>query len=606
MSEQTKPGAGTSVRTRNAGEPPVRPRGERHRVADLVVDIDGGTVTRGSETIGLSPLSFDLLVALVRRAPNVVRRQELLETVWPNEFVSDETLSQRVRLLRESLGDAIAEPRYVASLRGWGYKLVPPVERLPGQSGTIRSLAVLPLANLTDDPHQEYFADGMTEALISALAKIRALKVISRTSVMHYKHTDRGVPQIARELGVDAVIEGAVILSGERVRVSVQLVCAASDEHLWAESYDRHRGDVLSLHADLARAIAREVRAVVTPDEEKRFERSPRVDPVAHEAELRARYFLAKATVADMDRAIHWFEHAITCDRSLAGAQAGLAQSCVYRGVPFSEGLSVSEQRQFLTRAKAAAQQALALDEMLAEAHAAFGLAILFNEWDWSGAERALERALELEPSLSLAHAYRAVVASTKLDRATTLAELRSAIDLDPVNLLIRAEAGEMCYWVRDYAQAIEYASQTLELDPSYPRAHFVLGRVFEAQGRIDEAIAEYERAGMITRQEVTRARRALRQEGAAGYHRWALATRLADMGKRPTGESSALQVCGRPFYRARIYARLGEVDEAMKCLEQSYEERECLLALLKAQEWWDPLRSDPRFQDLMRRVGIP
>jgi len=447
----------------------------------------------------------------------------------------------------------------------------------------------------------------MTEALISALAKIRALKVISRTSVMHYKHVERRLPQIARELGVEAVIEGTVLLMGRRVRVSAQLVCAATDEHLWAESYDRDLGDVLSLHSDLARAIAQQVRAVVTPDEEQRLHKSPQVDPLAHQAELRARYFLAKATPADIDRAIQWFEEAIARDASLAGAHAGLAQSCGYRGVPFSAGLSVSEQRQFLTRAKAAAERAVGLDEALAEAHAAFGFALLFNDWDWRGAERALERALELAPGFALAHAYRAVVASTKLDRNQTLAELRRAIDLDPVNLLIRAGAAEMCYWIRDYAQAVEYASQTLELDPSFPRAHFVLGRVSEAQGRIDKAITEYERAGMMTTGGATAARCALQRGGAAGYHRWALAERLGAMGSRPADGSSAPRVIGdRPFFRARIYARLGEVDKAMRCLEQSYEERECLLVLIKAQEWWDPLRSDSRFTDLLWRVGIP
>jgi TolB-like protein len=579
---------------------------ERYRVGDLVVDIGAGTVTCGQETLVLSPLTFDLLVALLRRAPHVVRRQELLETVWPNEFVNDETLSQRVRLLREALGDAAEEPRYVASVRGWGYRLIAPVERLPDEAGRIRSLAVLPLANLSGDPQQEYFADGMTETLISALAKIRALKVISRTSVMHYKHADRRLPQIARELGVDAVIEGTVLLAGKRVRVNAQLVRAATDEHLWAQSYDRDLGDVLSLHADLARSIARQVQAVLTPDEEERLGKHPQVDPAAHEAHLRARYFFAKFTSADLDRAIGWFEQAIARDASFAEAHAGLAQACVGRGVPLGGGLSIREEKQLLTRGKVAAEQALRLDETLAEPHAALGLALLFNDWNWPGAERALERAIELGPNSPLAHLYRAVVASTKLDGAETLAELRSAIELDPVNLFIRAEAGEMCYWVRDYAQAIKYASQTLELDPSYPRAHFVLGRVFEAQGRIDEAITEYVQAGMMTTGGAAGARRAYRRRGTTGYHRWALAARLGAMGDRLTRGASARQVGDRPFFRARVYARLGAVDEALRYLEQAYEERESLLVLVKAQEWWDPLRSDARFQDLVRRVGIP
>lgn len=521
---------------------------ERYRIGDLMVDTSDGTVTRRLQTLTLSPLSFDLLVALVRRAPHVVRRQELLETVWPNEFVSDETLSQRVRLLRESLGDVTGEPRYVASLRGWGYKLIAAVDRLPdGHAGTIRSLAVLPLANLTGDPQQEYFADGMTEALISALAKIHALKVISRTSIMHYKHADTRLPQIARELGVDAVIEGAVTLTSGRVRVSAQLVRATTDEHLWAESYDRELGDVLSLHADLARAIASEVRAVVTPEEERRLKTQYRVNPAAHEALLRGRYFFAKLTAVDLDRATAWFEQAISGDPSFAEAYAGLADACLLRGVPFSGNTTVTEQRRLVRSAKAAAERALDLDETLGGAHAALGMALLFNDWDWCGAQRALGRALEFEPNHPYAHAYLALLAGTRVDCATTLAEARCAIDLDPVNLLIRAEAGEVCYWIRDYAQAIAYASQTLEFDPSYPRAHFVLGRVFEAQGRLEEAITEYQQAGMIASAEVPTARHALQQWGPAGYHRWALAVRLAGMVDSPTGGASALHAGESP-----------------------------------------------------------
>jgi TolB-like protein/Tfp pilus assembly protein PilF len=576
---------------------------ERYRIGDLMVDTSDGTVTRRQQSLALSPLSFDLLVALARHAPHVVRRQELLETVWPNEFVSDETLSQRVRLLRESLGEASGEPHYVASRRGWGYKLIAPVERLPdSRAGTIRRLAVLPLANLTGNPEHEYFADGMTEALISALAKIGALKVISRTSVMHYKHKDTRLPQIARELGVDAVIEGAMSFTAGRIRISVQLVHAATDEHLWAESYDRELGDVLSLHADLARAIAAEIRAVITPEEEQRLTSQRRVDPSAHEALLRGQYFFARLTPAAVDQAIAWCEQAISRDPSFAEAYAALAQVCTFRGVPFGTNCPAAEQRQFVNKAKAAAEQAIRLDESLGEAHGALGLAMLFHDWDSRGAERELDRALQLEPNSSYIHAYRALLATTKPDSATTLLELRSAIELDPVNLFVRVEAGEFCYWVRKYDQAIEYASQTLELEPSLTRAHFVLGRVFEAHGKIKTAIAEYRRAGMISAEDEKTARRVLQENGPTGYHRWALAVRLGGMGSRSAGDAGTND---RPFYLAKNYARLGEIDEAMKCLERAYEQREGLMILLNTLEWWDPLRSDPRFQDLVRRVGL-
>lgn len=584
--------------------PPAYPR--CWQFDDVVVDGENFGVRKQGETVALTPRAFDVLIYLIEHHGRLVDKQELFEHVWKDTYVTDSALTQVIKDIRRAIGDDAHAPRYIETVHKRGYRFIGALGGLPGQTGRFRSLAVLPLANLTGDPQQEYFADGMTEALISALAKVSALKVISRTSVMHYKSTDKRLPQIARELGVDAVIEGTVLLAGQRVRVSAQLVRGVTDEHLWAESYDRELSEVLALHADLARSIARQVQALVTPDEEERLGKHLRVDRAAHEAHLRAQYFFGKFTPSDLDRAIGWFEKAVARDPPFAAAHAGLAQACVGRSVPLGGDLSTGRANQLLARGRAAAERALRLDETLADAHAALGLALLFNEWNWCGAERALDRALELGPNSSLAHAYRAVVASSKLDSAATLAELRSAVDLDPVNLFIRAEASEMCYWVRDYAQAIEYASQTLELDPSYPRAHFVLGRVFEAQGRIDEAITEYQQAGMIMPDEEQTARQALQQCGAAGYHRWTLAARLAGMAGRPTGVAGEPQAVDRPFFRARIYARLGEVDEALRCLERAYEERECLLVLIKAQEWWEPLRSDARFQDLVQRVGIP
>ncbi len=571
---------------------------ERYQVADLTIDVASGSVKRGNEAVILPPLSFDLLVALVRRAPHAVRRQNLLELVWPNEYVNDDTLSRRVRLLREALGDVGEESRYLASHRGSGYRVVPQVERLEADPEPIRALAVLPLANITGDPQLEYFADGMTETLISQLAKIHSLKVVSRTSVMHYKHSEKRLPQIARELAVDAIVEGTVLVADGRVRVSVQLVRAATDEHLWAEIYDRDLEDVFALHADLARRIADQVGALVTKEEHARFETRSRVDPVAHESDLRARFFFNKFTPPDVDRAIVYFEQAIARDPSYANAYAGLAHACFERALPLGSDLSVACQQELLSRTKAAAQRALGIDNMLAEAHAALGMVLLFQDWNWRGSETVLEKALDLDSNSWFAHAFRAVLAATVLDCSRTLTEFRRAIELDPLNLLLRAEAGECCYWVREYWQATAYAAQTLELDRHFPRAHFVLGRVHEAQGRIAEAIDEYQRAGVIATG-VEAAHQALREDGPAGYHRWVLRAGI-------TGTPQSVEPFrARPFFRARVHARLGEIDEAIKYLEQAYEQHECLLVLLKAQEWWDPLRSDVRFQDLVRRIGI-
>jgi TolB-like protein len=584
--------------------------GERYQIGDLTVDTTTGSVVRGNKTLSLSPRTFRLLTALARRAPNVVSRQELLETVWPDEFVNDEALSQRVRVLRESLGDLSENPRYIVALRGWGYQLVAPVERIEASApsmGAIRSLAVLPLTNITGDSQLEYFADGMTESLISALAKIGALKVISRTSAMTYKRSAKKAPQIARELGVDAVVEGTVLVANERVRVSAQLVYAATDEHLWAEIYDRDLGDVLALHSELAQAIAREIRAVVTPEETKRLEKHYRVAPTVLEAYLKGTYFLNKFTPADVDRAIGCFEQAIAGDPLFAEVHSALAWAYGVRGIPAGNNYSVETQRQFLVMAGKAAERALLLDQTLAEAHGAMAMLLLFHDWNWQGARQGLDRALHLEPNSALIQLYRACLSATELDSERTREALQCAIELDPVNLAYISVAEEICYWIRDYSQAMDYASRALDLFPAFPRAHYILARVHEAQGRIEEMIAEYEKAGMFTKSGSAAARRAFQKGGNAGYYQWALEMQLGAMGDRPVdGTKAEPRESEQAFFRARNYAKLGDIDNAINCLEQSYQERDGRMVLLKAYEWFDSLRPDPRFQDLMRRVGIP
>ncbi len=584
--------------------------GERYQIGDLTVDTNNGSVARDDKTLNLSPRTFRLLSALAQRAPNFVSRQELLETVWPDEFVNDEALSQRVRVLREALGDPSENPRYVAALRGWGYRLVAPVERVEASAASsraIRSLAVLPLTNITGDPQLEYFADGMTESLISALAKIGALKVISRTSAMTYKHSAKKAPQIARELRVDAVVEGTVLVANERVRVSAQLVYAATDEHLWAEIYDRDLGDVLALHSELAQGIAREIHAVVTPEETKRLDKNYRVAPPVLEAYLKGTYFLNKFTPPDVDRAISCFEQAIAGDPLFAEVHSALAWAYGVRGIPAGNNYSVDTQRQFLVMAGKAAERALLLDQTLAEAHGAAAMVLLFHDWNWRGTEQALDRALRLQPNSALIQLYRACLAATELDTEKAREALRCAIELDPVNLAYLSVAEEICYWIRDYSQAMDYASRALDLFPAFPRTHYILARIHEAQGRIEEMIAEYEKAGLFTNSGATAARREFREGGVAGYYRWALDMHLGAMGDLPVdGTKRGRREGEQQFFRARNYARLGDVDNAIKCLEKSYKEHDGRMVLLKTWEWFDPLRSDPRFQDLVQRIGIP
>jgi adenylate cyclase len=577
---------------------------ERYGVGNLVVDVQAGVVTRGSRRIDLPPLTFKLLVALVRHAPDVVRREELLETVWPGEFVGDATLSQRVALLRRALGERSGQARYIGSARGWGYKIVPPVERIEVTGEPIRALAVLPLVNLSGHTDEDYFADGITEALITSLSKIRALKVISRTSSMCYRRTEKRPPQIACELGVQALVEGSVLRSGGRVWISAQLVRAATDQHMWAESYDRDAADVLTLLNELAATIAKEIRVVLSADEQKQFRQRRTVHPAAQEANLRGRYHLARWTPTDLDRAAAWFEDAARADPSFAEPLVGLAFAYLLRAVPFGSGMTAAAVRQLTTKSRDAVHRALSMDPSHAEGHAILGMVRLFHDWDWAGAEEALDRAIELDANSSTAHFYRALLASTVLDRDTVHHEAARAIELDPLNLGLRAEYAELCFWVRNYERALALARETLEFDPAFPRAHFILGRVHEAQGNIPGAIEAYERAAMLLADDATAARRAFARGGAAAFHRWALKAGLGGQTEAVSGTGSPAPP--RPWFPAKFHARIGNNEDAISCLERAFDQHECLLVLLRAQEWWDPLQSDPRFADVVRRVGVP
>jgi len=576
---------------------------ERYRVGDLVVDARAAVVSRAGHAISLPPLTFNLLMALVREAPQLVRRDDLLSSVWPGEFVSDETLSQRVRLLRRALGDESDKPRYIASVRGWGYKLIPSVEAIPVADEPIRALAVLPLADLTAGSGQEYLADGLTDALLTSLAKLGALKVISRTSTMRYRQADKPLARIAQELGVQALVEGSVLRSGCRVWITVQLVRAATGEHIWAESYERDVTDVPALLDEVAATIADAIRIAVTPDERARLARQGKVDPVAYDTFLKGLWHLSKYTRADVDRAIALFDEAIARDPAFSFAYAGLAASYVMRAGPLGGGVSAAEERRMMARGKAAAEQAVEIDNSLAVGYTMLGEMALFHDWDWRRAVGLLERAIHLGPSFSWAHLGRALVAACLMERDIVHSEGKRAIELDPFNLAHRVQYAECQYWIREYNGAIQHAQDALAFEPSYPRAHFVLGRVYESQGRISEAIRHYVNAGLITTSSAEAAGRAFKREGARGFHRWALKVGLGSQGGLAAGTGRRRPL--RPIWEAKLHSRAGNIDEAIEWLERAYADRESLLVLLKA-DVWDPLRGDPRFQDLVRRIGIP
>jgi serine/threonine protein kinase/TolB-like protein/Flp pilus assembly protein TadD len=461
----------------------------------------------------------------------------------------------------------------------------------------IESLAVLPLANLSGDPEQDYFADGMTEALIAELGQIGSLRVISRTSVMQYKGAKRSLPQIARELNVDAVIEGSVLRAGDRVRVTAQLIGAVPERHLWARNYERDLRDVLSLQGEIARAIADEVKANVTPDVQARLARARPVNPAAHEAYLKGRYHTHRVTTLGTKKAIEFFTAAIEADPSYAPAYAGLADIYTWGSyAPQPHGLRPNEA---YVKARAAATRALELDDTLPEGHLALAYLTYAFEWDWARAEKAFKRALELNPNLAVAHEFYAqlLVSTGRFDES--IAELKRAQSLDPLSVAIATEQGWPFWFSRRYELAINEYQKALELDPNFPLAHYNLGLAYTELGQYGEGIREYQTALAGDPENPALL-------GLLGYT-------YGRAGKR----NEAINILGRLQKRAEtgyvpryliaiLYRGLGEQDKALTSLEAAYQQREPWLTVLNVEPIFVPLRSDPRFQDLLRRMNFP
>jgi len=464
----------------------------------------------------------------------------------------------------------------------------------------IESLVVLPLANLSGDPQQEYFADGMTEELITNLGKISALRVISRTSGMQYKGTKKTLPTIAGELNVDAVVEGSVLRSGNRVRITAQLIQAKAERHLWAESYERDLRDILALQSEVARAIANEIMVKLTPQEHTRLAsaRACPVIPEPHEAYLRGRYHFSKWTGEEIEKAIEYYELATEKDPSYALGYAGLATS--YDFLTFFAPVAPQEA---FPKAKAAAKKALELDETLAEAHSASVWTKAVYDWDWSGAENEFKRALELNPGSAESHRQCGWFLAWLGQYDEALTEARRARELDPLSLQAIRTVGIVLYCARQYDQAISEWQKALEIDPNYLVINHDLGLAYAAKRMYKEAIAQFQKTNDLLGGE---------PGGVATNEAW-LGNAYALAGRK----QDALKIIGAlkkrsrrmyvsPISIAMVYTGLGQKDEAFEWLERAYHERSVDMNLLRIFPIWDPLRSDPRFRDLLRRMNFP
>jgi TolB-like protein/Tfp pilus assembly protein PilF len=458
--------------------------------------------------------------------------------------------------------------------------------------GEITSLAVLPLVDLSENAENEYFVAGMTDALISELGRISALRVISRQSVLKYKKADLSVPEIADELNVDAIIEGSVLREGARVRISAQLIAAYPERHLWSESYEHDLSDILSLQSDLAQAVAKEIRVVVTPDERARLMRSEVVDPEAYEAYLKGRYHWEKWTLEGIQKSTEYFQEAIAIDPDYAPAWAGLAFS--YR---FPSVLGQLPGRVALPEAKKAVLRALELDSTLAEALAILGTNECY-EWNWDEGEQKIQMALKLNPSYAHGHHMYSnlnLAAQGRLDEA--LREIRRARELSPLSLPHNAVLGKIYYLQREYERAIGQLRETVDLDPYFAMTYLYIGKAYREIGMFEDAIKAHQKAVSLSKVNWFL--------GELGYTSAVCGRRIeaSNLVKEMLRRSKSEYVSAHAI--ALIYTGLGETDLALEWLEKAYREMDLELTWIKVDPVYDTLRENPRFEALLRRTNL-
>jgi TolB-like protein/DNA-binding winged helix-turn-helix (wHTH) protein/tetratricopeptide (TPR) repeat protein len=622
---------------------PAPGNGNRVRFGAFELDLRSRELRKHGLKLRLQGQPIDLLEMLILRPGELVTREELRSKLWPEEtFVDFEHgLNSAINRLRGALGDHAESPRYIETLPRLGYRFIAtavapvsspvdaPVHDWPSEGEArgaaqrrrmtlaaaamvgalailfivnvagmrdrilrlalpapkIESIAVLPLANLSRDPEQEYFADGMTDALITDLGKIGALRVISRQSVMRFKGSRKPLPEIARELNVDAVVEGTVQHSGGRVRIAVQLLQGKTDRHLWAESYQRDTRDVLSLQSEVSQDVARQIKVALTPGESRRLAAVRSVNPEAYAFYLKGRYHYYKWTPDDFRKAIEYFQKAVDADPDWAPAYAGLATS--YGWLWIQGGLAPQEA---LPRFSAALKTALAIDDADPEVRYALAASAFYYRWDWEAADREFQKAIALDPSLAEARFEYAWFLCSQRRFSEALTQAQLAVDRDPLSVTANLALGDICFQARQDQRAIGQLRRTAELEPNDSRAHGFLSGIYEEKEMYVEAIQEAQKAGAPP-EKLAGLERAYRQSGARGY--WE--SRLLEAKRRTA-----------PFEIARVYARLGDVGQALTWLEKSYQQHDWRMVQLNATRAWDPVRADPRFQDLLHRLNFP
>jgi len=594
------------------------------RVGGFDVDMQSGELCNDGEKIRVPDQPFQILRLLVERRGEVITRDELRQQLWPADtFVDfDRSLNSAMKKLRDALGDSADDPTFIETLPRLGYRLIAPVEqqqprsrrwmwaaaaavvviaigivaalRFSASTGPqIHAIAVLPLANLSGDANQEYFADGMTEALITDLAQLQEVRVISRTSVMPYKQSIQSLPEIDRQLNVDGVVEGGVVRSGGRVRVTVQLIRAATDQHLWAHGYERDLSDVVTLQRDLSSAISEAIHAQLAPSAHA----AQRVNPAAYDFFLRGTAALGKESAEGVKYAIAYFEKAVAIQPDFAPGYASLARA--YSQLAYSGAVAP---RESMSRAKQAALKAIDLDPQLAEGHTELGLVHFRYDWDWRASEQEIQRALLLNPNEASTHTAYATFLRIMHRPAEADAEVKRWHEVNPY-IAKRAEGfiGSAARYrtAGDYPKAIAEMRTAVQMDPSLPRGHFQLGWTLAEAGQIPDGITELEKSIQLSPKNLRFQARLAWAYALAGEEEKARAI-LAELKKHSAHSYVS------PVAIGLVHIGLHENQSALDFLEEAYRDRDFELISLTPGSTFKPLRLEPRFRELMRKIGLP
>jgi TolB-like protein/Tfp pilus assembly protein PilF len=581
---------------RNFGKIPEQPRivvptspALRYEFGPFRLDAGERLLWRGEELVPLTPRVFATLLALVQHSGHPLTKADLLRLVWPDTVVEESSLARAVSTLRQALGDRTDEPRYIETLPWRGYRFVAAVTERAQEPAPIDSLAVLPFLNEGADPATPYLADGITDSLIRRLGLLRHLKVMSRNSVFRYSSQQRSGPPdaeaVGRELGVRAVLLGRVLEAGDGVIVRVELVDAHDGRHLLGAQYQRSLADVVGLQEALAQEIADRLRLRLSGEDVERLARRETRSPEAYQLYLKARYYWNKLTLDGVKRSLELFEQAIQKDPQFALAHVGLMSAHAYLAQP--------------AEARGAGEKALELDPTLGEAHAALAFSTFLYAWDWHGAARGFERAIELSPNHAEGHHWYAIYLANMGRHDEAIREARRAQELDPLSLLMNQTAGNVFLLARQYERAADALLKTIELDANFAAARSVLGFAYAAMGRREQALAEFERVLALVGGN-PHVEASVRTFIAYVHASCGDAERarqlLAELADNPAAPAYSL---------AGAWARVGERDVAFELLERAYREHSFELVSLRVDARLDGLRDDPRFANLLARMKL-